>query len=212
MKLSTIAIIFISIVIIVSSAYFKSLKEGLTNKNTIILMGDSVLNNSKFVPAGKTVYDFLKQKVSNVVNVAKDGATISDLYSQLDQIPIELNSDNTFVFISIGGNNILKSNPIQTNKLFNEFTAFLDALRAKLNNVRINILNLYLPSNPQFEVYAPIVNRWNQLIQQSSTKVGAMYSVIDIHALLTNPSDFVYDIEPSETASEKIAYLIYLSR
>ena len=212
MKLSTIVIIFISIAIIVSSAYFKSLKEGLTNKNTIILMGDSVLNNSKFVPAGKTVYDFLKQKVSNVVNVAKDGATISDLYSQLDQIPIELNSDNTFVFISIGGNNILKSSPIQTNKLFNEFTAFLDALRAKLNNVRVNILNMYLPSNPQFKMYEPVVNRWNQLIQQSSNKIGAMYSVIDIHSLLTNPSDFVYDIEPSGTASEKIAYLIYLSR
>ena len=106
-KFRSIVIIIISVVIIFSCAYYKSLKEGLTNNNNIILMGDSVLNNSNYVPEGKSVYDNLKTKLNNVLNVAKDGATINDLYLQLEKIPIELNSSETFIFISAGGNNIL---------------------------------------------------------------------------------------------------------
>jgi len=39
-----------------------------------------------------------------------------------------------------------------------------------------------------------------------------MYNVVDLNSLLTNPEDFVYDIEPSESASKKIANIIYLTR
>ncbi len=60
--------------------------------------------------------------------------------------------------------------------------------------------------------YKTSVEQWNQLINQSSSKVGEMYNVIDLYGLLTSPDDFVYDIEPSESASDKIAYLIYLTR
>jgi hypothetical protein len=39
-----------------------------------------------------------------------------------------------------------------------------------------------------------------------------MYNVINLDTLLTSPEDFVYDIEPSEKASQKIANVIYLTR
>ena len=213
MKYKKCIIIIVSIVIIFSCAFYKSLKEGLTNNNNIILMGDSVLNNSNYVPEGKSVYDNLKTKLNNVLNVAKDGATINDLYLQLDKIPIELNSSETFIFISAGGNNILNK---QTNtdivQLFNSYMDFLNALRAKLNNVKINILNLYLPANPRFQSYKKTIDQWNNLINKNSSKVGEMYNVVDLNSLLTNTSDFVYDIEPSESGSEKIATLIYLTQ
>jgi hypothetical protein len=212
-KMTSIVIIFISIVIIISCAYFKSLKEGLTNNNNIILMGDSVLNNSNYVSEGKSVYDNLKTKLNNVLNVAKDGATINDLYLQLDEIPIELNNTETYIFISAGGNNILNK---QTNTditlLFNNYLDFLRALRVKLSNVQINIMNLYLPANPRFQSYKKSIDQWNNLINKNSSNVGEMYNVIDINSLLTNSSDFVYDIEPSESGSEKIANIIYLTR
>lgn len=212
-KFRSIIIIFISIVIIFSCAYIKSLKEGLTNNNYIILMGDSVLNNSNYVPEGKSVYDNLKTKLNNVLNVAKDGATINDLYLQLDEIPIELNNTETYIFISAGGNNILnKQNNTDINQLFNSYLEFLNALRVKLSNVQINILNLYLPANPRFQSYKKSIDQWNNLINKNSSKVGNMYNVIDINSLLTTSSDFVYDIEPSESGSEKIANIIYLKR
>jgi molybdopterin converting factor small subunit len=216
-KLKTILIISISIIIIFSCAYFKSIKEGLTNNNTLILMGDSILNNANYVPEGTSVYAFLKQKVSNVINVAKDGATINDLYAQLDKIPIELNNSQTYIFISAGGNNILSNSTTKLNKdqiiqLFNTYIDFLKALRAKLSNVKINILNLYLPTNPRYQSYKSSVDQWNQLLKEYSNKIGETYNILDLHTLLTSPEDFIYDIEPSKTASDKIAYLIYLTR
>ena len=210
-------IILISLIIVFSCAYFKSIKEAFeTNNNNIILMGDSVLNNSKYVPTNKSVFAILKTKTNNVFNYAKDGATISDLYDQLDKIPLELNKSETNIFISAGGNDILnkqiKLNDASIKQLFNSYLTFLDALRTKLNSVKINLLNLYLPSNPRYKSYQLSVDTWNQLLQKNANTIGKMYNVVDIHSLLTSPSDFVYDIEPSETASEKIANLIYLTR
>ena len=167
----TLFIILVSIIIIVSCAFFKSFKEGLTNndnKYNFVLIGDSVLNNSNYVPSGKSVVDNLKTKTTKVFDFAKDGATINDSYSQLDKIPLDLN--------------------------------------------KINVLNLYLPANPRYQSYKTSIDQWNQLIKEYSSKIGEMYNVIDLATLLTSPEDFIYDIEPSETASQKIANAIYLTR
>jgi len=214
-NLTTILIIIISLVIIFSCAYFKSLKEGLTNNNTVILMGDSVLNNTNYVFTGNSVYYYLKKKLNNVINLAKDGATISDLYTQLDKIPVDLNNTDTYIFISAGGNDILnKRTELTTNeiiRLFDTYMDFFKALRAKLGSTKINIINLYLPINPRFQSYKTSIEQWNQLINQYSNKIGEMYNVLDLYSLLTTPEDFVYDIEPSESASNKIANLIALT-
>jgi len=215
-KFKSIFIVIISIIIIVGCAYFKSFKEGLTNNDKIILIGDSVLNNSNYVSAGKSVVDVLKTKTQNVFNFAKDGATISDCYGQLDKIPTDLNTTETYVFISAGGNDILNKRGQLTNaeiiKLFNDYMAFVKALRVKLASAKINILNLYMPANPRYQSYKSSIDQWNQLIKEYSSKIGEMYTVVGLDGLLTSPNDFVYDIEPSETASEKIANVIYLTQ
>jgi len=214
-KFSTVLIIIISLVIIFSCAYYKSLKEGLTNNDTVVLMGDSVLNNANYVPDGKSVYDNLNTKFSKIINVAKDGATIRDLYSQLDKIPVNLNNSDTYIFISDGGNDILNTQKELNNKdiikLFNSYMEFLKILRIKLGNAKLNIMNLYLPTNPRYQSYKSSIDQWNKLINKYSNKIGEMYNVVDIHSLLTNPEDFVYSIEPSESASNKIANLISLT-
>jgi lysophospholipase L1-like esterase len=214
-KFKSIFIIVISIIIIVGCAYFKSFKEGLTNNDNIVLIGDSVLNNSNYVPSGKSVVDALKSKTQNVFNFAKDGATISDCYGQLDKIPIELDKAETYVFISAGGNDILNKRGQLTSaeirKLFNDYMDFIKALRVKLTTAKINILNLYIPANPRYQSYKSSIDQWNQLIKEYSSKIGEMYNVINLDTLLTTNADFVYDIEPSESASEKIANVIYLT-
>ena len=209
-------IISVSIIIIFSCAYFHSLKiikEGLTNNNTVILMGDSVLNNSNYVSFGKSVVDILKTKTNNILNVSKDGDTINDLYSQLDKIPIDLNSEETYIFISAGGNDILnKRSTAEVTTLFNSYIEFLKAFRTKLGSTKLNIMNLYLPANPRYQSYKKQIDWWNDLINKYSNEVGEMYNVIDLNSVLKSPNDFVYDIEPSELGSEKIANLIYLTR
>ena len=213
---TSIIIIIVSIIVIFSCAYFKSLKEGLTNNDNIILIGDSILNNSNYVSEGKSVFDILKTKTNKVFNVAKDGATISDLYSQLDKIPLDLNMSETYVFISTGGNDILNKrsqlDETELVSLFNSYKNFISALRAKLGSVKINIMNLYLPSNPRYQSYKTSVEIWNKLIQENSNKIGEIYNVIDLNKILVTPADFVYDIEPSDLGSEKIANIIYLTQ
>lgn len=209
-------IFFVSIIIIISCAYFKSIKEGLTNNDNIILIGDSVLNNSNYVSAGNSVYDILKTKTPNVFNYSKDDSTISDCYEQLDKIPLELNNPNAYVFISAGGNNILNARNKMTGEniktLFNEYIEFIKSVKTRLSNAKIYICNLYLPTNPRFQIYKPSIVQWNKLISKNSSNIGEMYNVIDLNSLLNTSEDFVYDIEPSEMGSKKIANIIYLSQ
>jgi hypothetical protein len=216
-KYTKIVLVIVCIIIILSSAYYKtvSLKEGLTNKNSVILLGDSILNNSKYVSEGKSVYDNLKRKTENVYNFAKDGATINDLYSQLDNISLDLNKSNTYIFVSAGGNDILnkltKLDSEGINKLFNSYMKFIKSLKVKMGSVRINILNLYLPSAPRYKSYELVIKEWNKLLNDNSNKIGEMYNVVDIYSLLNSVEDFVYNIEPSEIGSVKIADAIYYS-
>jgi lysophospholipase L1-like esterase len=212
-KFQKISIIAISVIIIFSCAYFKSMKEGLTHNNNIVLIGDSVLNNSNYVPQGASVIDILKTKTSKVFNFSKDGATINDLYSQLDKIPQELNKSETYVFISGGGNDILNKrgqlDSSEIRRLFDTYMDFVKALRERLGSVKIDILNLYLPVNPRYQSYKESIDQWNKLIKEYSNKIGEMYNVVDMNTLLTTPEDFIYDIEPSELGSKKVANAIY---
>lgn len=215
-----ILIIIVSVAIIIGCAYFNSLKEGLTNNNKhIVLIGDSILNNSAYVAKNKSVPELLKSKMkskSTVTNVAQDGATVADLYTQLDKVPLDLNSPDTSVFISAGGNDILnkkiKLNSAKLTKLVDNYMAFLKALRVKLGSAKIHVINLYLPSNPRYESYKQTVDKWNTLLNERSNTVGELYNVVDIHSKLNSAGDFVYDIEPSETGSVKIADAIYSNR
>jgi hypothetical protein len=210
----SILIIVISVCIIFGCAYFKSRIEGLTNNNNIILIGDSILNNSNYVPLNKAVADILKTKTQNVFNFAKDGATIQDCYSQLDKIPLELNNTESYIFISVGGNDILNKttqlDETKINSLFEKYMELVKSIRTKFGSAKITLLNLYLPSNPRYQSYKESIEQWNQLIDKNSSNIGEMYYVIDLYSMLNNPNDFTYDIEPSESASEKIANVIYL--
>jgi len=207
-----IVLMILSIYIIVSCAYYKELKEGLTNNKTFILIGDSVLNNSNYVSEGKSVAELLQKKSNSVINVAKDHATIQSLYQQLEKIPSDLDKESTNIFISAGGNDILNKNGrINVKQLFVSYKQFLEALKAKFQNAQIHVLNLYLPINPKYQKYKPIIDEWNRFIDDNSTNIGEMYNVIHLNDVLKSGEDFIDDIEPSEIASEKIANLLYLS-
>ena len=217
MKYYQICIIIIAVVVIVVCAFNKTVKEGLTNNDNIVLIGDSVLNNSNYVAFNETVETNLKEISggANIYNFAQDSATISSCYTQLEKIPIELNTSNTYIFISAGGNNLLKENvnvdPSIVTKLFNDYWNFIDSVKIKLPNAHVIILNLYLPFGSRYEIYKSAVEEWNSLIVANMDKNGIHYNIIDLYKALTTTDDFVYDIEPSPIAAKKIAAAIYAS-
>lgn len=177
----------------------------------IVLIGDSILNNSAYVSANKSVADLLSKKMvgNTIYNFAKDGATINDCYAQLDKISTELNNSNTSIIVSCGGNNILGSRSLKTtdmNNLFNQYSELLKSIKTRVPNASLYVLNLYTPTNSHYVSYHTAINQWNQLLEDN--KSSLQYKIINISSLLVTDEDFTYNIEPSEKGGKKIVEAI----
>ena len=83
-------IAFVIFIVFIIFTNLKDIKEGLSsiNKKNIILLGDSILNNSTYVKPGESVSDVIKRKGGiNIMNVAIDKSKIKDINNQLIRIP-----------------------------------------------------------------------------------------------------------------------------
>ena len=177
----------------------------------VVLIGDSMLNNSAYVSANQSVPDLLSKKLvgNTVYNFAKDGSTINDCYAQLDKISTELNNSSTSIVISCGGNNILNSRslkPEKNNNLFNEYSELLKSIKIKVPNASLYVLNLYTPTNSHYVSYHKAIDQWNQLLEDN--KSSLQYNIIYTSSLLVRDEDFTYNIEPSEKGGKKIVEAI----
>lgn len=182
----------------------------MTNDDIIVLIGDSILNNNMYVPLGKSVADNIKLiSENNIIIGAKDGATIDTCYYQLNNI---INSENYYLFISIGGNDILNHSYEKINKNENDefekikekYIKFLDFVEKTYPKTKIYLFNLYYPTDEKYKKYKNVIKQWNEMISSLNSK----YEILRLDNLLTNSSDFTHGIEPSAIGSEKIAKLI----
>lgn len=177
----------------------------------IVLIGDSMLNNSAYVSANQSVPDLLSKKLvgNTVYNFAKDGATINDCYAQLDKISTELNNSTTYIVVSCGGNNILSSRSLKAtdmNNLFNEYSELLKSIKTRVPNASLYVINLYTPTNSHYVSYHKAIDQWNQLLEDN--KSSLQYKIINTSSLLVTDEDFTYNIEPSEKGGKKIVEAI----
>lgn len=200
-------VFFIGIIYIVSK--YVPVIEQLTNNSRILLIGDSVLNNSNYVNNGESVSDYIKLKTNNVFNFAVDEATIADTYQQLEKINQTFNNSNTFIFVSVGGNNILNSKAYlksnATDDLFQQYSQFVQSIKTRLPNAHLFVLNLYYPENSKYKPFYITIDKWNQMIKDNE-KIG--YKIIQTNKLLESKDDFIFDIEPSAKGAKIIAVSI----
>jgi hypothetical protein len=184
------------------------------NKNSIVLLGDSILKNNSYVKNGQSIEDILREnKGDNLYCLALNNSTIVDVYSQIDSIPLELNNENTTIFLSSGGNDILSqyvdkhdsdvSDTHVLNVIFIAYKKMVKSLRAKMNKVKIVLIDIYYPTSNQFSQYKPIVQDWNKMLEKYARETS--YGLIQISKSVTASDDFTLSIEPSEKGGEKIA-------
>ena len=64
-----------------------TVKESFDNNSKLILMGDSVFNNTNYVNKGYSIRDIMSKKYNNLTIVAQDNAVINDLKKQYQLIP-----------------------------------------------------------------------------------------------------------------------------
>ena len=210
-----------------SNVGFESFKNVKNIKNvTIILLGDSMLKNNLYVNPGFAVDDQLRNKCSlntnnnkniTIVNYAREDAQIADVYTQLTRIDNNNNNNNSSVsvFLSIGGNDILQVPMIQgtgkvtaadVNTIFEKYKNLIDAIKTKLPNCKLFLLNIYHTYDATYAKLNPMIDLWNKLLNNYFYNDSAhlISGIVDVKTALNQPSDLTFKIEPSERGGEKI--------
>ena len=213
--------IFFLFCFLIFNAYLKTyyFKEGFeTNNKNYILLGDSILKNNSYVSDGQSIENLLIKRNINVNCLAEDHSKIVDIYSQIDKMPIELNTPNTLIFLSAGGNDILSyyvdqhqdiTNSSVLKPMFSAYKKLIKSIQTKLPKAKIILLDIYYPDNLKFKQYHSIIKEWNNMIYEfADNPQNNIYCVIRISNSLTQHEDFSFGIEPSSSGGKKIADLI----
>jgi hypothetical protein len=145
-------------------------------KPVVVLVGDSLLRNDAYVPYGESVSDWLRLDLP-CITVAFDGATIQDVYTQIEHIPLAVNTPNTTVVLSVGGNDFLQNytllqtgtNDLYLQKTFEAYMVLLESLQKKFHQTTLVVLNLFCPvTKPNM---CALTDKWNRMLSQyASTK------------------------------------------
>jgi len=202
-----------------------------TNQNIICLLGDSVFSNEKYVKHNENILYILTHTIPNqykIINYAKDYSRLNNLDTQIHKLnsffqDYKYTIPKIYIFISIGGNDILNIN--KTNSAYynfhllnNLFYSFLNKIyyifyllhSHNIYNYKIFVCNIYFINDTnfinKFYYYFYFVKYWNYLIHKH-TYIG--YDILDLHTHIQNSSDLVYDIEPSKIGGNKIVLLMY---
>jgi len=190
-----------------------------SDKQTFVLLGDSILKNDAYVSDGKSVENLLVERTNGKTTcLAIDHSKIVDIYSQVDKIPDNLNSNLTTVFLSAGGNDILTHYVDQGNDstdtsilgtMFAAYKKLIKSIQKKLPNANIVLLDIYYPDNMTYKQYHSVINEWNKMVYEYAGKNGL--SVLKISGVLTKPDDFSFGMEPSALGSRKLVDAILSS-
>lgn len=201
MLLLFIIVIFFQKILIVE--YFEN------NKN-VFLIGDSILQNNLY--ANPCIEDYLSNNIdeNNLFFLAEDNTTISSCTSQIKSIDDEYNNKNSFMFVSVGGNDILNKivyvdNPTTSilDNIISDYSSFIKPFLLKMNKSNIILLNIYYPTNSYFHKYYKYIDKWNQFIKEFSEKNNCVS--LDLTEFMNSPDDFSFRIEPSAIGGEKIS-------
>ena len=210
MKYFWIYCLFLITIILFFSYYNSTMIEGMKNKvETIVLLGDSIFQNNNYVPPNHSIEDLLNDTIPiQSIVLAEDNATIYNIIQQYNKMPIVLNNSTTYMYISIGGNDLLN---FYENNDVNDLTSFnmiWNLYRSTILQLSKNTLctiiltDIYFITDPNYSKYLPIIKKWNTNLYQFAKKHN--FKVFKISEILTQPQDYTNSIEPSSIGGEKM--------
>ena len=197
-----------------------------TNSPRLILLGDSILNNSMYVAHDESVEYLLRQQSNTVrtandsdsiVFLAEDNACIEDvLQAQLPRIPATT-TGATHLFLSAGGNDILNAIQLQTlslesiSRLFEEYKQLVIALQTQCPHAHLHLFNLYYPTQALLQPYYTHIDHWNLQLREFILASNTVLQDFPLSKLCFEDLDFVHAVEPSAVCSQKIVNRILSS-
>lgn len=202
---------------IVFMSYYNTI-EGFQTSKTYILLGDSIFKNDAYVSDGKSIEKLVAERNKNIYCFAEDHSKIVDIYSQIDSITEELDSPNTLIFLSGGGNDILShyvdqnqdiTNTAVLRPMFTSYKNLVKSIQTRLPKAKLILVDIYYPDNLKYKRFHSIIQEWNNMIYDfAENQENNIYGVIRISQHLTQSEDFSFGIEPSLVGGKKIANLI----
>ncbi|MBI4748520.1 MAG: SGNH/GDSL hydrolase family protein [Acidobacteria bacterium] len=188
--------------------------------NHLVLLGDSILDNSAWAYNGPEMCVHLRELVAEdwqVTLLAVDGHTTQDVVRQLELVP----TTASFLVISAGGNNALRYLPVlmecvtttaeameKLYQIIEEFEIdYLEMLTAAQSfKCPVAVCTVYNPRFPdpkwQQAVLATLA-LFNDCIVRCAVRINI--PVIDLRMVCTEETDFTNAIEPSAQGGRKIA-------
>ena len=201
--------LFLGLIFII---YFNdfTVQEYFSNNLNLIFLGDSIFKNDTYVSDNKSVGDLLYDTYGKdtVKIYAKDGATINDVTQQIYLIkPKKYNNNQTHIFVSMGGNNIIEEyieniSDITLEKLFQYYKNQISRLKKRLPKAKIYLVTIYYPMDIPYYFYYGIIKSWNNKVINYGKKENL--SVMRLDKFFKSAGDFTYSIEPSVKGSQII--------
>lgn len=188
----------------------------------LVLLGDSIFDNAPYVPPGQAVIDHLRQLLppdTIATLLAHDGDVVCDVARQIRSLP----ADATQLFVSVGGNDALKSIEVMSRpaKTVNDALSELSEVRREFQrNYRAMLWELLNFGKPLIvcTIYDAVPNLsaelktalciFNDTITREAMAAGV--PVLDLRGICTEGADYseVSPIEPSVKGGQKIARAI----
>jgi len=189
----------------------------------VVLLGDSIFDNKRYVGEEPDVIDELKADLpagwTASLN-ALDGSTTLDIAGQLKRLP----PDATHLVVSVGGNDALEHKNLldekassvsealdKLGKIRTEFQAnyraMLDHLLAvKLPAAVCTIYEAHYKDPDTHRIAATGLSVFNDIITREAFARGL--PLIDLRLIVTVDDDYANDVEPSSKGGAKIARAI----
>lgn len=191
--------------------------------NHVVLLGDSVFDNSAYVRGGPDVVRQMRERLPGgwqATLAAVDGNVMGDIPRQIARIP----ADASHLVVSIGGNDALRHVGIFTaaagsmtealarlagirERFQLDYRATLDALLARrLPTAVCTIYEARFPDPDLRRVAATALTLLNDAITREAFARGV--PLIDLRLVCDDDADFANPIEPSVRGGEKITAAI----
>jgi hypothetical protein len=198
-------------------------KAGGEMTRHVVLLGDSIFDNKRYVGDGPNVIDQLEADLPTgwtASSNAIDGSTTLDIASQLERLP----PDATNLVVSVGGNDALKHKELLDEtassvaevlyKLGQIRNAFRANYRTMLDGVAaaklpVAVCTIYEANyrDPDTHLIAATgLSVFNDIITREAFARGI--PLIDLRLIITEDADYANDVEPSVKGGAKIARAI----
>jgi lysophospholipase L1-like esterase len=194
----------------------------MPHKSHIVLLGDSILDNARYVARGQSVVDQLSRSLpqGNTCSLlAVDGDTTREVFSQLARLP----SNATHLVLSVGGNDALSWLPTldrpcrsvlealgHLSHIQVEFQTHYERLLAQVAQIGKPTLvcTVYDAVPGLTPALQTALSLFNDVVTRAA--MGHAFEILDLRTLLKEPGDFssLSPIEPSEQAGRKLAQCI----